>query len=231
MKCGGATLQQGAKRAAACAVAMHKGWGSDWHSHPVARQIHSGLSQAAEKHAMTLIGKGLTKWKSEATKLVRRAKRGGAPGKNGILLQRATGSPANRFGVAPCIPRAATDTPAAKEDEAVKRSSYNDYLQTTTHGRGANTRNAVGVPYNVDRFRRAVTTNKGGALMSSGVPGDDTLPDRAMKSGQELEAEFPVIQTCDVIHNYGGNDGTVEDITNYGLKRNPSSGMKLFKTR
>ena len=247
MKCG-AALQQGAKRAIACETALHKGWGADWKQHKLARRLHQGLVEAAEKHAGVLVGKGLTKWKNEAVNHVRRAKRGGgflgplgwvvnkirglqggSTVAGGVDIQRAIGSPPNRFGVQPCVP---FSTPERTEAAPVQARSYNDYINTTTHGRGANIRNSVGMPFNIDAFRRPTTSRtRGGALMSSGVNGEDTLPDRSMKSGLELEAEFPVEQTCDVIHNFGGNDATMEDTTNYGLRKNPSSGMKLFKTR
>ena len=237
----GASLQQSAKREAACTVAMHKGWGPDWRKQREARVVHSGLCTAADKHANVLIGKGLTKWKAEATKLVKkekrlrakpRAKPRGGQMLSGVETSRAIGSPKGRFGVAPCIPEAPTSTKDRRLTVASNKKSFQDYISKTTHGTGANSRNSIGMPYNIDASRRPnVTTVRGGRVMSSGVDAADTLPARAMKSGSELDAEFPVSPMCAVIHNFGGNDATVEDITNYAARKDPSSGMKLFKAR
>ena len=256
----GASLQHSARRDAACTVALHKGWGPDWKKHPEAKKMHKGLCCAAEKHAGVLFGKGLTKWKAEAIKEIRRLKRQRTkattprrqakgvpmPGidvakeearkaqamKGGAMKGGMLGSPPGRFGVAPCVPEAPTNTAEYRSSIAALKKEKTAHASKMTHGTGANSRNSVGMPYNIDNFRRPVTSSThGGGVRSSGARGDDVLPDRAMKSGLALEAEFKVEPNGAVLHNFGGNDGALEDITNYGLRPNPSSGMKLFKRR
>lgn len=212
-----------ARQAAACTHVMHMGWGPDWTKHSHAQRIHKGLCSAVEKHSKSLTGKGLSKWKGAALKVVKAAKL-----KNLVDVRRITGAPPKHFGIAPGIPEAPPQNKTERASADTKLEEFKDYLHRTTHGRGANVRNAVGMPYHVDSFRKNRVGVRGGATMFSGVPGDDTFPQRAMKSGQELEAEFPVSRPTDVIFNYGANDAPPENITNFGLRHTPG-GQRLFR--
>ena len=250
------TKAQKARQASACSEVMCHAWGPEWEDNVHARNIHHGLKCAVDKHAAALTGRGLTMWKQHAKRAVAVQKRESGKGLvhratgaikgalkgavSGLLdgsgleggaidVQEAPGCPPDRFGVAPAIPRAPAQTAEERADDVVLAKSYKDYIQKTTSGRGSNVRNGTtGMPYNIDAFRRSRVEGHGGTLTSSGAP-VDTFPDRAMKSGLDLEDETPVERTVHVLYNYGGNDAPPEDITNYGLRHTPG-GMKLFRS-
>jgi hypothetical protein len=214
------------RQAAAAADVMTRGWSHDWVNDPIARDVHGTLITAMDEEAPQLVGKGLNKWKGGALNAVRLAKQSTA-----IDIRQAVGSPLKRFGVAPVIPVAPPQTQAERESAAAIRSAADIQRQRYTTGVGANSRGDTGTPYNIDSFRRPrVTERRGGAVMSSGVPIEDTLPGRNMKSCLDLEALTPIQETCDIMFNVGGSDGPAEDWVNPGL-RHGHGGMKLFSSR
>ena len=188
-----------------------------------AKGVHGELVSLMSEGADALKGKGLAQWKGGAIGAVKLAKQATA-----IDIRQAVGSPPNRFGVAPTIPAVPAQTPSERADVAASKLRQREYIRRTTTGKGANTRGASGVPYNIDPFRRPRTERTGGMLMSSGVPMEDTLPGRNMKSALDLEYLTPVQESCDIVFNVGGNDAPIEDWTNPGL-RHTRGGLKLFK--
>lgn len=212
------------RQAAAAADVMTRGWGTDWTDNEQARNVHGELMASIGEHAPSLVGKGLGPWRGGALKAVRNAKRASI-----IDIRQAIGSPPNRFGIAPGLPAAPPQTARERASAAATRSMAAGLLYKSTHGRGANSRGVTGTPYNIDAFRRPRTSvTRGGTVTSSGVPMEDTMPGRNMKSALDLEALTPMQETCDVLFNVGGSDAPLEDWTNPGLRHGSRSGMMLF---
>ena len=211
------------RQATAAADVMTRGWSPDWIHDDKARRVHDELRNAMNEESHTLVGKGLTQWKGGALKAVRLAKQAAA-----IDIRQAVGSPPYRFGVAPVIPAAPPQTAAERASASAVRAAETTLRRRYTTGRGANARGDTGTPYNIDDFRRPRTTSRGGAVYSSGVPIEDTLPGRNMKSALDLEELTPLQEPCDVVYNVGGSDAPCEDWTNPGLRHSSRGGMKLF---
>ena len=214
------------RQSTAAADAMTRGWGMDWIHDNKARSVHDELMSALqEEEPASLVGSGLTRWKGGAINAVKLAKQATA-----IDIRQATGSPSHRFGVPPTIPVAVPQTSSERTSARVIQANEHRRLYRSTHGVGANTRGVAGVPYNIEPFRRPQTKRTGGALMSSGVPIEETMPARNMKSALDLEDLVPPIEEpVDVLYNVGGSDAPIEDWTNPGM-RHSNSGMRLFSS-
>lgn len=213
------------RQADAAAKVMNRGWGPTWMDEPVAKAVHDELCNDMQEKAHELVGKGLSQWRGGALQAVKLAKQATA-----IDVRQAVGSPPGRFGVPPAIPMAPPQTASERASAAAIREGTAERLYKSTHGKGANSRNIIGMPYNIDKFRRPyATSSRRGGVMMSGIPAEDTVPARNMMSGLELEALTPMQQTCDVSFNVGGSDGPMEDWENPGLREGRNTRLHLFQ--